>query len=76
MTGRRSTVFLQAVVVPVGIGALAFVAGGEVIIMLTPSDDRAGGIAIGILIALVAAVMAAPAAMSGRIVQAARRENP
>lgn len=48
---------------------LAFIAGGEVIILLTPSDDRAGGIVIGLLAGLVATAMAAAAAKFERLVR-------
>ena len=41
---------------------LAFVIGGLAVIMLTPSDDRAGGVVIGLFVALVATAMAATAA--------------
>lgn len=52
---------------------LAFVAGGEIIIMLTPSDDRAGGVVIGLLVASVATAMAATAAKFERVVRDAAR---
>ena len=41
---------------------IGFVAAGEVFIMLGDSDDRAGGVFMGILIALGSAAMAAGAA--------------
>lgn len=41
---------------------ICFVAVGEVIIMLNPSDDRAGGVFMGVLIASVSGVTAAVAA--------------
>src|SRR6476620_3739372 len=40
---------------------IGFVAVGEIIIMLSNSDDRAGGVFMGILITFVAIVMAAAA---------------
>ena len=42
---------------------IGFVAGGMVFIMLGDSDDRAGGLAMGIAIAFGSAVIAAAAAM-------------
>jgi len=48
---------------------IGFVAAGEVFIMLGSSDDRAGGVFIGILIAFGSLVVAAAAAMFERIFQ-------
>ena len=48
---------------------IGFVAAGEVFIMLGSSDDRAGGVFIGILIAFGSLVVAATAAMFERIFQ-------
>lgn len=48
---------------------IGFVAAGELFIMLGNSDDRAGGVFIGILITLGSAVIAAAAAMFERISQ-------
>lgn len=60
-------------------GALiGFVAGGEIFIMLGTSDDRAGGVFMGLLITLGAIVMVATAARFERIVRNAivlRSEN-
>jgi hypothetical protein len=42
---------------------IGFVAGGEIIILLGKSDDRAGGVFMGILIAFGAIVVAAAATM-------------
>ena len=62
---RSSTLVLQAGVVLVGVGALAligFVAAGEVFIISGGSDDRAGGVFMGLLIAFGSGVVAAAAA--------------
>ena len=48
---------------------IGFVVGGELFIMLGNSDDRAGGVFIGILIALGSIVMATVAAMFEQILQ-------
>jgi len=48
---------------------IGFVAAGEVFIMLGSSDDRAGGVFIGIFIAFGSLVVAAAAAMFERIFQ-------
>lgn len=45
---------------------VAFVAGGEIFILMNMSDDRAGGVFIGLLIAIGSAVMAAVAVMLER----------
>ena len=47
---------------------IGLVAVGEAVILLQTSDDRAGGVAIGVLIALASAVIATAAAMLERIV--------
>lgn len=52
---------------------VAFVAGGLAVILLTPSDDRAGGVVIGLLVASVATAMAATAAKFERVVRDAAR---
>lgn len=51
------------------IGIIGFVAGAEIFIMLNDSDDRAGGVFIGILITLGSIVIATAAAMFERILQ-------
>ena len=48
---------------------IGFVAGGEIFIMLSQSDDRAGGVFMGLLITLVSVVVVAGAAMLERIVK-------
>lgn len=48
---------------------IGFVAVGEIIIMLSPSDDRAGGVLIGVLIAGGSIAVAIAAARFGRRVQ-------
>jgi hypothetical protein len=53
------------------ISIIGFVAVGEVFIMLGTSDDRAGGVFVGILIAFGSSVVAAAAAMFERILQSA-----
>ena len=51
------------------IAIIGFVAVGEIFIMLGNSDDRAGGVFMGILIIFGSAVIAAAAAMFERILQ-------
>lgn len=69
-------VFSSAAVRPLRIirtcatASVLFAAAGIAFIMLAPSDDRAGGVAIGILIAFGASVVAAAAGMLERMVQA------
>lgn len=41
---------------------IGFVAGGEIIIMMNTSDDRAGGVFMGLLVGGVSAIVAAVAA--------------
>jgi len=50
---------------------IGFVAGGEIFIMLHASDDRAGGVFMGILFTFCSAVIATAAAMFARILQKA-----
>lgn len=45
-----------------GLSMIAFVAGGEIIILLSESDDRAGGVVMGLLVAFCAAIVALSAA--------------
>ena len=49
------------------IAIIGFVAGGELFIMLGDSDDRAGGVFMGILITFGSIVIAAAAAMFERM---------
>ena len=51
------------------ISIIGFVAVGEIIIMLGNSDDRAGGVFMGILIAFGSVVIATATAMFERILQ-------
>ena len=51
------------------IAIIGFVAGAEVFIMLHNSDDRAGGVFMGILIAFGSVIIAAAAATFERILQ-------
>ena len=51
------------------IAIIGFVVGAEIIIRLSPSDDRAGGVFIGVLISFGAAVIATAAAMFERILE-------
>jgi len=51
------------------LATIGFVAVGEVFILLNDSDDRAGGVFMGVLIALGSVIVAAAAARSARIVQ-------
>ena len=51
------------------IAIIGFVAVGEIFIMLNESDDRAGGVFMGILITFVSVVIATAAAMFERILQ-------
>ena len=51
------------------ISIIGFVALGEIFIMLSDSDDRAGGVFMGILITFGSVVIATAAAMFQRILQ-------
>jgi len=51
------------------IAIIGFVVGAEIFIMLSNSDDHAGGVFMGILITFGSAVIAAAAAMFERILQ-------
>ncbi len=51
------------------ISIIGFAAGGEIIIMLSNSDDRAGGVFMGILIIFCSVVIATAAAMFERVLQ-------
>jgi len=51
------------------IAIVGFVAAGEIFIMFGNSDDRAGGVFMGILITFGSIVMATAAAMFERILQ-------
>jgi hypothetical protein len=49
------------------VAIIGLVALGEVFILLSPSDDRAGGVFVGLLLVLASGVVAAAAAVFGRI---------
>lgn len=72
---RQNKVFSQAAVKALrtikfcAMAIVGFVAVGEVFIMMNDSDDRAGGVAIGVLIAFGSIVIATAAAMFERILQ-------
>jgi len=51
------------------ISIIGFVAGAEIIIMLSESDDRAGGVFMGVLIAVTSIIIATVAAKFERILQ-------
>jgi heme/copper-type cytochrome/quinol oxidase subunit 4 len=51
------------------IAIIGFVVGGEIIILLHDSDDRAGGVFMGILISFGSVVIATAAAMFERVLQ-------
>ena len=53
------------------IAIIGFVAVGEIFIMLNKSDDRAGGVFMGVLITFGSVVIATAAAMFARILQSA-----
>jgi len=71
----QNKVFLQAAVKALrtikycAIAIIGFVAVGEIFIMLGNSDDRAGGVFMGILITFGSIVIATAAAMFERILQ-------
>ena len=71
----RNEAFSQAIVKALrtikfcAMAIIGFVAGGELFIMLGDSDDRAGGVVVGILIASGSVVVAAAATMFERILQ-------
>jgi len=48
---------------------IAFAAVGEIFIMMNTSDDRAGGVVIGVLITFGSIIIAAAAKMIGQILQ-------
>jgi len=50
---------------------IGFVVGAELFIMLSPSDDRAGGVFVGLLLIFGSSVMATAAAMFEQILQSA-----
>lgn len=72
---RQNKVFSQAPVKALrtikycAISIIGFVAVGEIFIMLGNSDDRAGGVFMGILITFGSVVIATAAAMFERILQ-------
>ena len=51
------------------IAMIPFVAGGEIFILMNDSDDRAGGVMMGVLIGFGSIVLAAAAATFERILQ-------
>ena len=51
------------------VAIIGFVVGAEIFIMLSNSDDRAGGVFIGVLISFGAVVIATAAAMFERILE-------
>lgn len=51
------------------IALIGFVAGAEIIILMSDSDDRAGGVVMGVLIAFGSIVVASAAATFQRILQ-------
>lgn len=53
------------------IALVFFVAGGEIFILSSPSDDRAGGVFMGVLIAFVSIVVATAMAVLERTLQKA-----
>ena len=72
---RQNRVFSQAAVRALqtiklcAIAIIGFVAGAEIFITLSNSDDRAGGVFIGVLITFGAVVIATAAAMFERILE-------
>ena len=72
---RQNKTFSQATVKALrtikycAIAIIGFVAAGEIFIMLGNSDDRAGGVFMGILITFGSIVIATAAAMFERILQ-------
>ena len=74
---RQNKVYSQAAVKALrtikycAISIIGFAAVGEIIILLSDSDDRAGGVFMGILITLGSVVIAAAAARFERILQKA-----
>jgi hypothetical protein len=58
------------------ISIIGFVAGGEIFILLGESDDRAGGVFMGILIAFGSVVIAAASSMFERILRQAADMKP
>ncbi len=71
----QDTLFSQAAVKALwtikycAIAIIGFVVGGEIFIMLSSSDDRSGGVFMGILISFSSIVIATAAAMFERILQ-------
>lgn len=72
---RQNTIFSRAAVKALrtikycAISIIGFVAVGEIFIMYNSSDDRAGGVFMGILITFGSIVIATAAAMFERILQ-------
>jgi cytochrome bd-type quinol oxidase subunit 2 len=71
----RDKVFSQAAVKALrtikycALAIIGFVAGGEVFILMHESDDRAGGVFMGVLITFGCVVVATAAAMFERVLQ-------
>jgi hypothetical protein len=78
---RRNMVFSQAAVKAMrtikycAMAIVGFVAGAEIFILLNTSDDRAGGVFMGILIAGAAVVIAAAAKVFELILKSAVEGN-
>jgi hypothetical protein len=74
---RRNEVFSPAAVKALrtikycAVAVISFVAGAEVFIVLHESDDRAGGVFIGVVITFGSIVIAAAAATFERVLQSA-----
>jgi hypothetical protein len=74
---RHNKVFSQSAVKALGttkycaMSIIGFVAGGELFIMFGSSDDRAGGVFMGILITFGSIVIATAAAVFERLLQSA-----
>jgi hypothetical protein len=58
------------------IAMIAFATGGELIILIQESDDRAGGIVIGLIILTFSAALAALASKLERVVSTALQSGP
>ena len=69
MTFSQVTVKALRTIKHCAIAIIGFVAVGEIFIMLNTSDDRAGGVFMGILITFGSIVIATAAAMFERILQ-------
>lgn len=78
---RRNTVFTGAGVAAMraikhcAAALVGFIAVGEVFIILGSSDDRAGGIAMGLLMGTAAAIVAATANVLELLIRGAAEQN-